>query len=149
MIRPATPADLSALIELGKSMHAESVYSHLPFDAAKVSTLLVQLMNGSGCVFVAERDGRVIGGFAGGIAPHYFCDVLMAFDFALFVRKDKRGALAAAYLVEAYVDWALERGIDPRNIQLGISTGVDFERTASFYSRMAFEQVGGIFRMRG
>lgn len=149
MIRAATPNDLNALLELGCAMHAESAYHYLPFDQEKVRALLLSCMKGFGCVFVAERDGEIIGGFFGIITEHYFCDVKMACDLALFVRPDRRGALAAVQLIEAYIDFALKQGVDPRNIQIGISTGVDIDRTAKLYERMGFERTGGIFKYKG
>jgi GNAT superfamily N-acetyltransferase len=142
MIRPATEADLPRLIELGEAMHAESRFRDVAFNREKVERLLGNLMLGAGCVMVAERDGEIIGGFAGGLTAYYFSDDLMATDLALFVSSDRRGGIAAVALVRSFIEWAHERGA--REVLLGTNFGNDSPAN-ELYARIGLKQVGNLF----
>ena len=72
MIRAATKADIPRILELGLMLHATSSFRHIPFDSEKVASMMSDLMDGAGVVFVAERDGVVVGGLAGGVTEYFF-----------------------------------------------------------------------------
>lgn len=145
MIRPATIDDLPRLLALSRAMHAESRYSVLSFSHDKVLDMLMLVMQ-RGLVLVAERDGQIIGGFAGVVEPHWFSDDLIATDLGLFVEPGKRGGFAAAALVGAFLEWAERRGAKMTDIL--INTGVRVEDTAKLFNRLDGEQVGLIFSWR-
>lgn len=142
MIRPATPDDLPRLLELGAAMHAESRFRTVAFSRGKVEKLLGNLMQGAGCVLVAERDGEIIGGFAGGLTPYYFSEELMATDLALFVSSDRRGGIAAVALIRSFIEWAYEHGA--REVLLGTNFGEDSPAN-ELYRRIGLQQVGNLF----
>lgn len=142
MIRPATLDDLPRLLALGRAMHAESRYSVLSYSADKVLNMLMLVMQ-RGLVLVAERDGQVIGGFAGIVEPHWFSTDLIATDLALFVEPNKRGGFAAAALVGGFLDWAEQRGAKMTDIL--INTGVRIEATAKLFDRLGGTQAGLIY----
>lgn len=142
MIRPATLDDLPRLLALGRAMHAESRYSVLSYSADKVLDMLMLVMQ-RGLVLVAERDGHVIGGFAGIVEPHWFSTDLIATDLALFVEPGKRGGFAAAALVGGFLDWAEQRGAKMTDIL--INTGVRIEATASLFERLGGRNAGLIY----
>ncbi|MCC7310798.1 MAG: GNAT family N-acetyltransferase [Sulfuritalea sp.] len=142
MIRPATLADLPRLIQLAKTMHAESRLAVLSFNPDKVLAMLTYCLQ-SGLLLVAERDGEIIGGFAGIIEEHWFSDDLVATDMGLFVEPGKRGGFAAAALVSAFLDWAEQRGAKMTDIL--INTGVRVEDTAKLLDRLGGGRVGLIY----
>lgn len=130
MIRPAEIKDLDALTGLGARMHAESRFSRLPFDAGKVRGLLERLIgNEAAFLWVCERGGRIVGGLAAMSVERWFSPARACCDLGLFVDPAERGGMAAALLVKRYVAWALDLGIDPADIEMGVNTGVRTEET--------------------
>lgn len=148
MIRPATAADIPAMLALGEAMHAESRYSALAWCTPKVCGLLDMLLESDkGLVLVAERDGVVVGGFLGFIDEHFFSRETVATDLALFIEPSRRGGVAAARLLKAYVVWATEQGA--AQITVGITTGVHVEQTARLFQGCGFAPVGQMFEYAG
>lgn len=148
MIRPATPADIPAMLALGEAMHAESRYGRLGWCAPKVCGLLDHLIaSDDGLALVAERDGVIVGGFLGMVSEHYFSRDKVATDFALFIAPDRRGGLAAPRLLQAYREWAQARGAV--SVQVGVTTGVNTETTARLFERGGFARVGVLFEYQG
>lgn len=142
MIRPATPADIPRLLELGEAMHGESRLRDIAFSREKVERLLTNLAAGKGCLLVAERDGEIIGGFAGVLTPYYFSEEMMAVDLALFVSQDRRGGLAAVMLIRSFIEWAFQNGA--REALLGTNFGAE-SKANQLYGRIGLGQVGGLF----
>lgn len=144
MIRPATHDDIDRLVILGEEMHVESRFARLPLDVDKVRALFAHLIESpDGLLIVAEKDGEVIGGFAGYVAEHYFARTKVASDFGLFISRQYRGGMTAARLLKAYATWAKERGAVM--IQAGITTGVHVEESTRLYRAVGFSQVGTLF----
>lgn len=149
MIRPATLIDVPRLVELAEQMHGESRFASLAFDADKMAATLAALAGGAGCLLVAEHDGQIIGGFAGWCAEHFFSREKTAGDFGLFVQPDRRGGIAAARLLQAFVAWAREQGVADQWIQAGITTGVHIEATTRLYRSIGFAPIGTVFEFQG
>lgn len=148
MIRPATAADIPALVAMGEAMHGESRYARYPWNARKVCGLMDWLLaNDDGLLLVAEHGGEIVGGFLGMVADHWALDTRLATDFALYVKPDRRGGIAAARLGAAYRDWALSRGAPEP--ELGITTGVRETETARLYRSLGFLPAGQLFKYQG
>lgn len=146
MIRPATHDDIDRLTELGEMMHVESRFARLPLDRAKVRALFAHLIESpDGLLIVSEKDGDIIGGFAGYIVEHYFAHTKVASDFGLFIAPEFRGGMSAPRLLKAYVDWAKEKGA--AMIQAGITTGVHVEASTALYQRLGFKPAGALFEL--
>lgn len=141
MIRDATFDDLDALVSIGAAMHEESRFSVLAYEPAKVRATLAALI-GKQYVKVVERNGEVIGGFAGMVTPHWCSHNLVAYDFGLFMLKEHRGGGTAAHLLNGFRKWALEKGA--KLVTIGISTGVEIEKTRELYDRLQFKTIGYI-----
>jgi GNAT superfamily N-acetyltransferase len=145
MIRVATPDDFSALLDLGRKMHAESRYREYSLDDDK----LLQHFNAAranGFLIVFERVGKVEAGFLAGIGEMWFGRDLAAFDLAMFVQPDRRGGFIAAMMIEAYIEWAIQSGA--KEISIGTTTGVNTEAACRLYEKVGFEPVGSAYRMR-
>lgn len=146
MIRPATEHDLDALIRLGRMMHAESWYHYLPFNEEKLRGLFAYLLE-HGFIRVHESsDGEIDGGFVGMLTEPWFGNGCIASDLGLFILPSKRGGTTAFRLLQAFVNWAIERRADEAT--LGISTGVHVEETERLYLYLGFARVGGLFKRR-
>ena len=143
MIRSATINDLPALLALGERMHGESRYRVLAFSREKLRTTLQMLLTApGGFLWVAERRGSIVGGLAAMCAQHWASDDLVATDLALFVAPEHRGGMAVRPLVEEYRGWA--RKLGAKLVDLGVSTGLDAERTAGLFDRVGFPRIGTI-----
>ncbi len=142
MIRPATTTDLLPLVDLGERMHAESPrFSRLTFSRARLGATLSGLLdNPLGFLWVAEFEGKVIGGMAGLISQHWASEDKVATDLALFIDERKRGGMATARLVGEYKRWASKRGAVI--VQVGVTTGVQTEQTARLYERLGLARCG-------
>jgi L-amino acid N-acyltransferase YncA len=92
---------------------------------------------------VAEEGGEIMGGTHAAIEDSFFGPARFACEFAVFVRPDARGGIAAAGLLRAYARWARECGAEL--VQAGITTGVDTESSARLYSVVGFQPVGQLF----
>lgn len=148
LVRPATSADVDAIVALGERMHEESAYAFLPYEREKVRGVIQRFIDQPETEFgrVAESGGRVVAMFGGYLTRYFFCHETLACDMVLFVDPEFRGGTAAARLIRAFRDWARERGA--REVALGTSTNVHPEATGRFYEKMGLDWVGGLYKQR-
>lgn len=148
MIRTALKEDVDALIKLGMVMHAESRYSRLSFDAEKTAKFFESLVDSeNGCLFVAEKNSQIIGGFAGIMSEHYFSRDTIASDLALFILPEHRGGATAARLLYSFVAWGKFKKASM--IHVGITTMVNHEKTAKFFETCGGRLVGSVYEFGG
>lgn len=134
------------MLALGRRMHAESWYAYLPYDEAKIRTVLARLVaDGYACVY--ERDGTIEGYMLGVVSELWFCRELCAADLALFVNPGVRGGVIAARLIADFNAWAESKGVAEKS--LSVSTGVKKESTGMLYEHFGFTHVGGVYKQRG
>lgn len=144
-IRRATLADLPDILALGQKMHAESWYAYLPYDEDKIRATL-ELVLRDGFLAVYEVDGVLAGGMAGILCEFWFCREQMATDLALFIEPGRRGGIAAARLVQAFIVWARQAGA--QEVSLAVSTGVRVRETGELFEAMHLRHVGGVYKAR-
>ena len=139
-IRPATMDDLPRIIELGELLHHESPrWARLSFSRVRAADFISRLiLNDWGCVFVAEKDGVIVGGIAGTALPHWSSDDILGQEASFFMLPEARGSMAAVRLISALVAWGEMRGA--KWMHAGSSTGLDPERTAGLYERLGFSR---------
>jgi len=148
VIRPATLLDVPRIVELGALMHAESRFTMLRFDAEKMARATALLVNApDGLVLVAEREGRVVGGFVGCAEEHFFSRDKFAFDLATYIDPAHRGGYLAAALLRRFVRWARSRGI--ACINAGIASGINHDVSERLYERLGFVRVGTAYEYQG
>ncbi|WP_167365638.1 GNAT family N-acetyltransferase [Pseudomonas saponiphila] len=126
-------------------LHEISSYSSMAFSPEKSAAFLHELINGAGVVFVAEVNGEVVGGMAGGIIDQWFSDDLIAYDYSLFVEPSKRNGVVAVRLIRAFQEWAKIKGA--KQIYMGIGTGVNVEGTTRLYESQGLRNVGPLLMM--
>ncbi len=139
-IRPATLDDLDRILDLGEQLHKESPrWSRLSFNRAKAAEFIASLIVGAhGVVFVAEKDGVVVGGIAGLATAHWSSDDIVAQEVSFFMEPGARGSMVAIRLICALQAWGGIKGA--KWLQAGTSTGLDPERTAGLYERLGFSR---------
>lgn len=136
-------------IDLGREMHDASVYRDLPYAPERVAALATSITRYPGSYYaVICYDGdRPIGLIAGSISQHYFSDVALAQDWAMFVRPGVRQAgLVAAALVRRFERWALENGA--HRIVLGVTAGINNRAVSHLYERLGYRYLGSIYEKR-
>lgn len=143
MIRVATVDDIPRLVELGRMLHSTSRYASHSYDDGAVASFMEQQIDGAGVIFVAERDGVVIGTLLGGITEQWFSADLLAFEYAFFVEPSARHGITSARLLKAFTTWAELRGA--KHVQIGLTTDLCVEGTSRFYRSHGFEDAGLFF----
>lgn len=134
---------IEQVLELAREMHAESVTQrNFPLDEAKLlqQLALSETMPDTVYVRLAMLGDVVLGGFFGIISTTFFSDAPACKDMVWFVRRDRRGSLAAVKLLTDFEQWGLDRGV--RDFYLGQTTGVQIEATMKLYEHLGYEVVG-------
>lgn len=145
MLRDAIIADYPTLLDMAEEMHAESRFARFNFDRMKL-TGVFDLARERGFFKVAEdKDRAIIGAMVAMAWEMWFGRDLQSSDMGLFVLPGKRGGIAAAQLVDAYVEWARSKGC--AEIGIGTTTGVNTELAGRLYESRGFERVGAVYRM--
>ena len=123
--------------ELAPQIHAETRYSNTKLDFAKLEVWYNSQFNYDGVViFFALEENKTIGVGAFVCHPHYWCSTMISSDLMVYVIPERRGSTAAPRLIKAYEEWASARGCT--EITLGISSGIDVQRTSKFYKRLGY-----------
>ncbi|UST54932.1 GNAT family N-acetyltransferase [Comamonadaceae bacterium OTU4NAUVB1] len=144
-IRLAVEQDVDDLVAMGRDMHAESPrFRTMGFSETKVRRLLTMLQGTSpglrGCMFVAERDGTLIGMALAILDQHLFHDERFVTDLVVFIKPTHRPSRAFPRLIQAIESWSIEQGA--ASVILGVSTGVHVEQTLEMYGRMGYASAG-------
>lgn len=147
IIRSGTYQDISQLLELGRRMHSESVYSFLPYDDEKVRRLIITFIEepDTYCGFVAEDNGKIAGMIGAFIIDYFFCNERLVSDMVLFIDKPYRRGLTSARLILRLKQWAVAQGA--RELALGASSGIKVEKIGRLYERLGFTRVGGLYKL--
>ena len=138
-IRRATIGDIAQIIAMAKDMHQESPrYRILGFNANKVGHLALVLIQDSqaGGVLVAEKEAKLVGMLGFHVGKHFFSDDAFASDVVMYLKPENRGSSIFPRLVKAFEAWADEHGVKEK--MLGVSAGIDHERTVAVLERMGY-----------
>ncbi len=139
MIRQATPEDISAMVYLGEQMHGESPrFFRTPYKPEKLARLAEVVLGDNGIAYVVEVGGEIVGMAIGLVTEHFFSDVRIGTDLAIYVAPEHRGGRHVVALMKAFEGRAAELGAE--EIELGVTTGIHADRTASLYERFGFER---------
>jgi GNAT superfamily N-acetyltransferase len=139
VVRRATYSDLEEIVAMGRAMHEESPrYRGMRFDGDKVRRLAIHIMMQPefGVVFIVEAGAQLAGLAAVVAAERWFGPDRYLTDLAVYLKPEHRGNGAFLRLVQAVEEWASEHGIE--QIDLGVSTDVQPERTVRAYERMGY-----------
>jgi len=146
-IRPFERKDFDRLLELAEEMRLESLsFRDCPIDRDKLLVIGEATINTPETYFgvVAEKHGEIIGFMIGFCAEEYFSLNKTASDLALYVIPKERGGHAAYAILLRFKSWTKKRGA--KTVSLGITTGVEVERTKKLYKALGFKEIGPIFR---
>lgn len=146
-IRTVEPDDTPALVEIARSMHAESVYSFISFDEEKVrDNFAYGMSRDSYFGAVAEHKGQIIGMFLGHTTEYMFSREKLACDILFYVDPTMRGTFAGVKLIHAFVQWSHRVGA--RECCLGVSAMYDNSKNYKLLEKLGFSPMGGVFKMK-
>jgi len=144
-VEVATPEDAAEIAALGQILHDNSSYAPIPYLPAKVEALMRNLTGGAGVVFVVRRNGEIVGGIAGAVAEHWFSDEKQGFEYSFFIKPGSRNGFTAGKLLNAFTTWCKLQGA--KSVHIGITTGINEERTGAFYRSEGFKDAGTLFKL--
>jgi GNAT superfamily N-acetyltransferase len=96
---------------------------------------------------VAEKRGIPIGIMSGCIYPSHIFDGNVAYDLFLYVLPEHRGSTIAKRLIAKYEQWAMQQ--DVLEIGIGVSSGINPERTGALYEKLGYQNVGSNYVKAG
>jgi L-amino acid N-acyltransferase YncA len=139
-VRLALPGDEDVIVAMART-NMEQTRPTLTFDEARCrATVRRYLDHADPTIFVAEKDGEVIGMLVANFYEYLAASGLFVTQEVLFVQPDKRGTRAAALLMKQLISWAEELGAV--EIVGGNDNEFQSERTARFLEHFGFKRVG-------
>ena len=137
-------ADIDALVELGRALHAEDINSCHPYSAERVKKLGMRAIGedrGHYAVIVAEKEGQIIGLLLGHIAMLYYSEDVTASAMLFYVKPEWRNTTAAVKLLHGFKRWA--RAGNAKGVSVHVTSGVKMRQTDRLLKRLGFVMVGG------
>lgn len=140
-IRPARRTDIPDIVRLGFDLWASSpAYRGIPYETPTLTRSLEWLIEGGG-VFLADRDGEVVGYILGFLVPFFFSSAVESGEMSVYVAPEARSMRVFRRLVKAYEDWASAAGA--RRIGVGVTCGLAGDAAVvAAYERMGYERCG-------
>lgn len=125
-------------------MHAESDFKHFNFDPQAAWDGLGAWLcdNHTKVMFVAEKDGQVVGMLAACLIATWFGSDVAASEELFFVHPEHRGSRAALVLMKSFCEWAKDAGA--KHLRAGVATGTG-KAAERLYQHVGMHYVGGNF----
>tara|TARA_B100001250_G_scaffold380115_1_gene371309 strand:- start:57 stop:527 length:471 start_codon:yes stop_codon:yes gene_type:complete len=148
-VRPSLPDEFWRLEELIPKLSQETRFRNRPIDVRKLNELFDHQFMGVIsviCYYALMDDGKYqkcVGFGAFTANPSFFGNDLTATDLILYVLPEHRGSTIAIRILKEYEKWAISQNVD--EISLGISTGINVERTGQFYERLGYRRESVVF----
>lgn len=146
-VRQAELKDVNEIVSLASIMHKEGAYADIPFNPEMYADFLkiTLAQTDQYCLFVYEKDERIVGGLMGTVFCFLFSPLLQASDMGFFVLEAHRGGNVALRLEQAYTKWALSKGAV--KIRMSVSTGS--LKAGVFFEKIGYTHVGGNYYKQG
>jgi len=132
-----TPEKFDEFYPLVQSMIAEAEFSLANPDKEQIRLMTTMP---TFVVFLAEKDGKLIGFIAGMVQRYFFSLRERVTDMGFYVLPDHRGTSAAIRLIGALENWTKEMNVD--DLYIGQTTAINIEKTQKFYSHLGYKTVG-------
>lgn len=142
MIRRAESKDIMPILAIGKELH-QKIGGLPPIDEQGSRMLLARaLCDKQKLLLVGERNGAINGFFFGMVDELFFSKAKYATD-VIWTSTDP---VNSVLMLRRFLVWAKEKNV--HHIELGISSGVEPERTEALYQKLGFTRVGAHFIKR-
>lgn len=143
IVRRCEELDLPMVLQMAATFHAESpVFAPLPFDEGTVYRLVRQAISDDNwlALVAVASGGELVGIGLFYAMPTFFGPAIEAGDLAFYVTPSRRGGLAAAGMLEAYLRWAGEKGASM--INMGVNTGINHDVAIRTFAKAGFRPKG-------
>ena len=142
MIRKAVNQDAAKILDLCKEAHEESTITTAPLDPKTLRTnLQICVLSAEHLVLVVEVDDKIEGMIIGVTHQLWYSRKKQATDLLFYTSKRIRGEGWGAKLMRRFISWAKENpGV--KEIMLGVSSGIETDRTKTLYKRMGAIRIG-------
>ncbi len=139
--RPAEFYDVPDILNLGEQMVAEApLLQDKPFARARAEKVVEECIYYGGCFLVEDQHGFLVGMGLGTIIEDFWVDRKVFVDYAIYVVPSARRGRLAFRIIAALEEWAVNEGAEA--MFLGISTGIQDERTGRLYQRLGYQFCG-------
>lgn len=148
IVRDATPDDLPAILLLAVEMFYESPHytqgGHTMDPESIYDTFLHLIFNPDGFLKVAVENNIIIGGYAGGIAKHWYSKDKYIYELGVFISKEHRNGSHGVKLVKDLIS-QLDKYDDVLEAVISTATGTQFDRVEKLYERCGLLKTGNVF----
>lgn len=134
------PGDEDAVLTAMEE-HAAEARPGMDFRADKaVQQIRNSLTTGDPTIFVAEREGYLLGYLGARIYDYAFTSGFFVAQEVFYVRSEHRGSRAAVVLIEAYLEWG--KSMNARELYFDISNPKRPERALKLIGRFGGVPIG-------
>jgi GNAT superfamily N-acetyltransferase len=146
LIRPATAKDIGRIVLLGEEMVRESPNRFPMPEVPRLMQHFALMENHPGlAMFAVSENGDRLDGFVSGMAGDYaWSSEKRAVGDLLYVKADGRGAWTGKRLIDHFESWARQQAC--RTCLLGLSTGIDTDRTERLLRLLGYSLLGPLYR---
>lgn len=125
----------------------EFVENDVPVDENTLRNTLQRVVNQPGNqLFISMDDDRITGVLAGISNQIWYSKKKQVLDLVFYVDPEYAGH--GYYLARRYLGWARKvKGVAPGEVYLGVTSGMDIEKTSQFYERLGLSRAGAVYRM--
>ena len=142
--REARIKDLESLMGLCVMFHGESRWVDYELCLKKLGSFIVSFIEGSDrVVFVAERDGVLVGCIFGELTSMFWSNDLSVYDRMWYVEPDNRGTLVGVRLLKSLIEWSRARGA--KEFFVGHSSGIARGRSDLLLRRLGLDSVATLY----
>ena len=142
MIRKAVNQDVSKIVDLCKEAHEESKITTAPLDPKTLRTnVQICVLSAEHLVMVVEVDDKIECMIIGVTHQLWYSRKKQATDLFFYTSQRIRGEGWGAKLMRRFIGWAKDNpGV--KEIMLGVSSGIETDRTKTMYERMGAIRIG-------
>ena len=142
MIRKAVSQDVSQIVDLCKEAHEESKITTAPLDPKTLRTnVQICVLSAEHLVLVVEVDDKIEGLIIGVTHQLWYSRKKQATDLFFYTSQRIRGDGWGTKLMRRFIGWAKDNpGV--KEIMLGVSSGIETDRTKTMYERMGAIRIG-------
>lgn len=124
--------------------HESAAYSQVTPDEDYVEANFLNMLKTPGVVFLIDDSGQ--GMIVGYCLSRWNFPDLLAVEDTFYVSKARRGSTIGYRLLRKFEQVCTDLGAT--QITLGLTTGINVERTTKFYNAFGYEQSGTKFTKR-
>jgi len=146
-VRPAQFSDIKAVVAFLLKFNQEWGNPGVSVDKKELEKTMQQVVNMRWQrLFISTVHGEISGVLAGITNKIYYSRQKQVLDLVFCVDPNYKGH--GYYLARRYLAWARNlKGIAPGEIYLGVTSGLEVDKTSEFYEKLGLERIGAVYRI--